>query len=78
MCVCVCVCVRARACVRACVRAIFRQIVAYCTNPTKFQIAYRTNGGVLLLERDSRTKTDTQVANCVGKFDVRAFQVYGP
>ena len=38
---------------------IFRQIVAYCTNPTKFQIADTTNGGDLRLERESRIKTDT-------------------
>ena len=37
---------------------IFRQIVAYCTNPTKFKIAGTTNGGDLLLERESRIKTD--------------------
>ena len=38
---------------------IFRQIVAYCTNPTKYKIADTTNGGDLLLERESRIKTDT-------------------
>ena len=38
---------------------IFRQIVAYCTNPTKFKIADTTNGGNSLLERESRIKTDT-------------------
>jgi len=38
---------------------IFRQIVAYCTNPMTFQIAYMTNGRDLLLERESRIKTDT-------------------
>ena len=31
---------------------IFRQIVAYCTNPTKFKIADTTNRGDLLLERE--------------------------
>ena len=38
---------------------IFRQIMAYCTNPTKLKIADTTNGGDLLLERESRIKTDT-------------------
>ena len=38
---------------------IFRQIMAYCTNPTKFKIADTTNEGDLLLERESRIKTDT-------------------
>ena len=35
----------------------FRQIVAYCTNPTKYKIADTTNGGDLLLERESKIKT---------------------
>ena len=38
---------------------IFGQIVAYCTNPMKFKVADTTNGGDLLLERESRIKTDT-------------------
>ena len=38
---------------------IFRQIVAYCTNLTKLKIADTKNGGDLLLERESRIKTDT-------------------
>ena len=46
-------------CVCVCVFDIFGQIVAYCTNPMKFQIAYTTNGGDLLLERESRVKADT-------------------
>ena len=37
---------------------IFGQIVAYCTNPMKFKIANTTNGD-LLLERESRIKTET-------------------
>ena len=39
---------------------IFRQIVAYCTNPTKFKIADTTNGGDLLLERESRIMVSGQ------------------
>ena len=50
-----CVCVRERE--RKKEREIFGQIVAYCTNLTKFQIAYTTNGGDLLLERESRRQT---------------------
>ena len=50
--------------------------MAYGTNPTKFKIADTTNGGDLLLERESRIKTGTYVANCIGKFDVRTLQIY--
>ena len=50
---------------------IFGQIAVYCTNLMKLQTVYTTNGGDLLLERESRIKTDTKVANYVGKFDVR-------
>ena len=51
--------------------------VAYCTNPTKFKIADTTNGRDLLLEREIRIKTDTYVASCAGKFEVRTLQIYG-
>ena len=38
---------------------IFGQIVAFCTNPTKFQMGDTTNRGDLLLQRESGIKTDT-------------------
>ena len=56
---------------------IFGQIVAYCTNPTNFQIVRTTNGGDLLLERMSRIKADTLVANGVAKFDAKTLPVHG-
>ena len=52
-------------------------MVAYCTGLSKFQTAYTTNGGDLPLERQRSIRADTYVAKRVGKFDARAFQVYG-
>ena len=43
--------------------------VAYCTDLTKFKIAYATNREDLLLERECK--------KCVGELHVRAFQIYG-
>ena len=73
MCVCVCVCV----CVREREREREREIMADCTDPAgdvpDSIYDKQRNFGV----EKSWTKTDTKVANCVGKFDVTSFQLEG-
>ena len=51
--------------------------MAYCTDPVKLPVKYMADSGDLLLERESWIKKDTTVVNCVGKFDVTAFQLGG-
>ena len=55
---------------------ILRDMLACCTDPAKFHIAYTTNGD-LLLERESGVKRGISVVNRVGRFDTKVFQVYG-
>ena len=51
--------------------------MAYCTDPVKLPVKYMADSGDLLLERESWIKKDTTVVNCVGKFDVTAFELDG-
>ena len=55
-------------------------MVAYCTDPTKFQRAYNYNKRrrSAVGTREYGIKTDyTEAAGCVGKSEVRAFEVFG-
>ena len=65
-----CVCVHARARARMFDKIIQRNDSDTRSDPDN--ITTRQTEKLSLLERESRIKTDTQVANCVGKFDVRA------
>ena len=51
--------------------------MAYCTDPVKLPVKYMADSGDLLLERESWITRDSKVMDCVGKFDVTAFQLDG-